>query len=84
MSDKPTAGKAIRAYRTGKKHSLDWLADRVRDLTGERPSVAKLSRIENGQPCPVDLVPTLEKITGVPAKEIRPDLAKVFDRESAQ
>jgi len=69
----------LKAFRDREKISLKRLADRVAESGVKRPSEAKLSRIENGQPCPVDLLPALEKVTGVPAKEIRPDLAKVFE-----
>ena len=85
MSDVLTGGTAIRAYRKREKLSLDGLADRVRDSGNERPSTAKLSRIETGeQPLPVELVPIIEQITGIPAKELRPDLAKVFERAEPQ
>ncbi len=78
MGKAPTGGEAIRAYRTREAISLDELANRVHKHGAPRPSAAKLSRIETGQPVPVELVPTLEKITGIPARELRPDLAKVF------
>jgi hypothetical protein len=68
----------IRAFRDREKISLEKLADLLVEQGIERPSVAKLSRIETGQPCPVDLVAPLERITGVPAKDIRPDLARLF------
>lgn len=41
-------------------------------------STAKLSRIERDQSVPTDLIPAIEAITGIPAKEIRPDLAEMF------
>jgi transcriptional regulator with XRE-family HTH domain len=74
----------IRAYREREKISLERLADLIAAEGLTRPSTAKLSRIENGQPCPVELLPALQKIVGVPAKEIRPDLAKVFLSEVSQ
>jgi hypothetical protein len=45
----------------------------------KRPSAAKLSRIERDQDIPVEMIPAIEAITGIPAKEQRPDLAKIFD-----
>jgi hypothetical protein len=59
---------------------LDKLADRIAEEGCERPSTAKLSRIETGkQPVATDILDPLEKITGIPAKELRPDLAKHFE-----
>lgn len=72
-------GGIIRAYRARAELSLEGLADRVSEEGVERPSTAKLSRIETGkQPVPTELLDVLEKITGAPAKELRPDLAKHF------
>lgn len=82
MSDVLTAGAAIRAARNNKKLSLDGLADAIAGLGYQRPSTAKLSRIETGeQPVPVGLIPAIEQTTGVPAKDQRPDLAKVFSTD---
>lgn len=72
----------IRAYREREKISLKGLADLIAREGVVRPSEAKLSRIENGQKCPVELLPTLERVLGIPAKELRPDLAKVFEGEA--
>lgn len=79
MSNVIAKPSPIKAYRDREKISLEKLADLVEAEGLVRPSTAKLSRIENGQLCPVDLLKPLEKITGVPAKEMRPDLAKVFE-----
>jgi transcriptional regulator with XRE-family HTH domain len=66
----------IRAYRERAGMSLDELADEIAKVCGDRPSKAKMSRIETGiQPVPVDLLPALKKITGIPGEELRPDLA---------
>lgn len=73
-----SAASPIKAYRNREKISLEEMADLIAAEGLKRPSTAKLSRIENGQPCPLDLLPALEKIIGVPAKELRPDLAKMF------
>lgn len=73
-------GKAIRAYRHGQRLSLEKLADMIAEDSGERPSTAKLSRIETGkQPVATDILESLEKITGIPAKDMRPDLARHFE-----
>lgn len=60
--------------------SLDQLADRIKKLSRKRPSTAKLSRIETGiQPVPLDILEPLAKITGIPTRDLRPDLAKKFE-----
>lgn len=74
----------IKAYRERAGISLEKMADLIESEGLKRPSTAKLSRIENGQRCPPDLLPALQKIIGVPAKELRPDLAKVFLEEVTQ
>jgi len=43
-----------------------------------RPSIAKLSRIERDQKVPLDDVPAVAAVTGIPAKELRPDLAELL------
>jgi hypothetical protein len=43
-----------------------------------RPSIAKLSRIERDQKIPLEDVPAVAAITGIPVKELRPDLAKML------
>jgi len=68
----------VRAFRERERISLKGLADLIAAEGIDRPSEAKLSRIENGQKCPVQLLPVLEKVSGIPAKELRPDLAKMF------
>lgn len=79
MSEALTIGQAIRAYRAREGLSLDKLADRIADEGGERPSAAKLSRIETGkQPVATDILKSLEKITGMAARELRPDLADLL------
>lgn len=75
---------AIRTWRELRKLSLDKVCDLLQQQGLERPSAAKLSRIEREQNIPVEMISAFEAITGVPAKEQRPDLAKIFDRESAQ
>lgn len=82
MNEAISAGGAIRAWRESAqpKISLDDLADKLKRLTRKRPSTAKLSRIETGkQPVPQDIIQPLAKITGIPAKELRPDLAAMFE-----
>jgi hypothetical protein len=75
-------GARIRAFR-GDTLSLDDLADLIRDSGCERPSAAKLSRIETGiQPVPLDILPGLKKVTGLSRKELRPDLVEAVNDEA--
>lgn len=73
-------GALIRAYRSAAGElSLDDLADRLHQTGCDRPSIAKLSRIENGlQPVPIDLLEPLRRVAQIPARFLRPDLAKLF------
>ncbi len=64
--------------------SLDQFADKIREAGCERPSIAKLSRIETGeQPVTLDILPTLSTLVGIPRGELRPDLAASL-REPAE
>lgn len=75
-------GARIRAFR-GEAISLDNLADLIRANGCDRPSAAKLSRIETGiQPVPLDILPALKKITGLSRKELRPDLAEALNDDA--
>lgn len=84
MSDAPTLspvetnpGERVRACRVGAKLNLEEFADRIRDLGFDRPSTAKLSRIETGvQPVSLDILPALSELTGIPRRQLRPDLAE--------
>jgi hypothetical protein len=72
-----TPGERIRTARG--ERSLDAFADLIQREGAPRPSIAKLSRIETGvQPVPVDVLPAISKITGIPPRELRPDLAEMF------
>jgi len=82
MSEEPKS--AIRTWRELRKLSLEDVCDLLKQQGLERPSAAKLSRIERNQDIPPEMIPAFEAITGIPAKEQRPDLAKIFDREAAQ
>jgi transcriptional regulator with XRE-family HTH domain len=59
--------------------TLDSLADELFAQGCERPSIAKLSRIETGiQPVPTDILIALSDVTGIPARKLRPDLAALL------
>lgn len=72
----------LRKWRNELGYSLDHVCDLIKGQGLERPSAAKLSRIERDQDIPTDMLPALERITEIPARELRPDLAKIFERES--
>lgn len=79
-------GERIRRFRLEQKKSLDWLAKEIAGITGgATPSKAKISRLETGeQPIPLDVIPAIEKLTGIPAAELRPDLAAIFETQGAE
>lgn len=80
-----TPGDRIRDFRSRNKDmTLDELCDRLAKHLSERPSKAKLSRIETSeQPVPDELIPALVKVTDIPAVDLlKPELAKLV-REGA-
>lgn len=77
MSAEPKS--KLREWRNNLGFSLDHVCDLIRDRGLERPSAAKLSRIERDQNIPPEMIPAIEAITDIPAKELRPDLARIFD-----
>lgn len=68
----------IRQWRNSKGLSLEEACQLFADRGFQKPSTAKLSRIERDQDVPAEMIPAVEAITGIPAKEIRPDLAELF------
>lgn len=82
MSEEPKS--KLREWREGLGYSLDQVCDLIEARGIRRPSAAKLSRIERDQNIPTKMIPAIEAITGIPAKEQRPDLAKIFQNEAAQ
>ena len=73
------AENPIRKWRLGAKLSLEEACDRFKDSGFDRPSTAKLSRIETGQAVPIDMISQFVAITGLSAKEISPEVAKIFE-----
>jgi len=78
MSEKPKS--KLREWRNGLGYSLDHVCDLIRDRGFERPSAAKLSRIERDQDIPPEMIPAIEAVTGIPAKEQRPDLLEKYEK----
>lgn len=86
MSDMPIdfgiIGQRIRDARAKAGISnLEQFADRIRENGCERPSGAKISRVETGvQPVPLDILGAVSTLTGIPETELRPDLATLAKR----
>lgn len=68
----------LRKWRSAQGLSLEAACDRFATSGFERPSIAKLSRIERDQSVPAEMIPAVEAVTGIPAKILRPDLAELF------
>lgn len=83
MSEEPKS--LLRKWRERQKLSLEDVCDRLAEQGIKRPSAAKLSRIEcERQSIPLDMVPALEAITAIPAKDLLPMIAKIFEGEVTQ
>ena len=68
----------VRKWRKDHCLTLDQACDLFPKLGFDRPSIAKLSRIERDQNVPIDDVSAVAAVTGIPAKELRPDLADLL------
>lgn len=68
----------VRKWRTERELSLEAACELFPKHGYPKPSIAKLSRIERGQPIPKEMVPALEAITGTPARELLPEFAKLL------
>lgn len=77
------ATNPVRKWRLDKHLSLEEACQLFKDRGFQNISTAKLSRIERDQDVPVDFIPAVEAVTGIPAKEQRPDLAKIFGTAEA-
>ncbi len=78
-----TIENPLRKWRNEQKLSLEEACQLFADRGFQKPSTAKLSRIERDQDIPIEMIPAIEAITGIPAKDQRPDLAKIFDNAEA-
>jgi hypothetical protein len=78
MDDTPNhPGLLVRAWRLRQDPIVT-----LRDLAArfDKMSAGNLSRIETGhQPITDDLLPEFVALTGIPARELRPDLAHLFE-----
>jgi transcriptional regulator with XRE-family HTH domain len=73
-----TIANRLRKWRNDQGLSLEATCRLFAERGFRKPSTAKLSRIERDQDVPAEMIPAVEAITGIPAKEIRPDLAELF------
>lgn len=73
-----TAVNKLRKWRLDQGLNLEEMCELFVKRGFPKPSTAKLSRIERDQDIPAELIPAIEAITGIPAKEQRPDLAELF------
>ena len=80
--DLPAIGRRIRETRVKAGiTSLEHFADLIRDSGCDRPSGAKISRVETGvQPVPLDILGAVSTLTEIPENELRPDLAQLARR----
>jgi transcriptional regulator with XRE-family HTH domain len=72
MSENP-----LRKWRNGLGMNLDEACAFFKER-GVEVSTAKLSRIERDQSIPLDMLPNVATVTGIPAAELAPDVAKIF------
>lgn len=72
----------LRKWRLSQGYSLEDLSELFGRHGFEKPSTAKLSRIERDQDIPLEMIGAVETVTGIPAKEQRPDIAKIFGEAS--
>jgi hypothetical protein len=78
MSDSPNP---LRSWRRSQKLSLEEACELFSQRGLAKPSTAKLSRIEREQAVPTEMLSDLVVVTGIPARDLRPDLAELFDPE---
>lgn len=73
----------LRKWRNDRELSLDE-ACALFAAGGYPISSAKLSRMERDQEIPVDELLIVQKVTGIPAKELAPETAKIFEAGATQ
>lgn len=71
----------LRAWRLGEKLNLDQACE-LFAKNGLLISSAKLSRMERDQDIPLSELPKVQAVTGIPAKELAPDIAKIFQGDA--
>lgn len=78
-----SAVNRLRKWRNDREFSLDQACALFAER-GYPVSTAKLSRMERDQSIPVEEIPIVQAVTGIPAKELAPEIAKIFDCGGAQ
>lgn len=73
----------LRKWRNARGLNLDEACE-LFTKHGYPVSSAKLSRMERDQEIPTDDLPVVQAVTGIPAKELAPALAKIFEEGAAQ
>lgn len=73
----------LRKWRTDAKLNLEEACEKFAEAGFEKPSTAKLSRIERDQDVPIDMIPALKAVTGLTAQQLCPEVAKLFDASEA-
>lgn len=76
MSENP-----LRKWRNDRGLNLDQACELFKQH-GKPISTAKLSRMERDQDIPNEDLPDVIAVTGIPAAELAPGLAKLFSAES--
>jgi len=72
----------LRAWRQTEGLNLDEACELFAQR-GYPVSPAKLSRMERDQEIPIDDLPVVQAVTGIPAKELAPAIAKIFEAGAA-
>ena len=70
--------RLLRQWRTRNEYSLQDVSDLLEEYGHSRQSLSSLSRFER-EGVPVKLLQVFSEITGISARELRPDLAKLFE-----
>src|SRR5438876_9164395 len=72
----------LRTWRRKQGFSLAKVCDLLAKQGVARPSAAKLSRIERDQVVPLGMLAAFEAITAIPARMLRPEVARLFVQEA--
>lgn len=75
MDEKPDS--PLRKWRNGLGLNLDEACAFFKER-GVEVSTAKLSRIERKQDIPLDMLPSVAAVTGIPVADLAPEVAKIF------
>ena len=68
----------LRIWRLNRGYSLGKVCELLARQGVPRPSTAKLSRIERDQKVPLDMLDAFVTVTRIPARALRPEIARLF------